>query len=977
MVGGSADKASKVKSLLASYYDTGDDGAEALTLHDTPRASPLPSPAAARSLSSQLAGAGGGSHDRLDAAALNASYFDPDAYLKRMLSETRLAQLTAKQRDMATEVGGLDSDMQMLVYENYNKFITATDTIKLMSASMEGMDSRMDQLNALIDGVVATSNAVNGKLERRQAEIEELNSVRALLHKLQGVFDLPRKLRAAIERQAFEVAADAYADAAPLLKKYGHKGAFKRVAGEVEACGRELAGILRRQLLAQPDQAAECIQLIAKLGEPTESLQEDYLECKRQRLEGLLAAAGLMLKTLAVEHGLLSPGELGAVDEGLRQRMHAMFPATAAPAAPAASGSSGSGLAAPSSGGEGSLPSLHAVVVQLDGKFISEITHTAALFAQLFPPGGRKRLVQMCRECFARYLKLTRRALSDASAVAAATAAGITAAGQPLQPLDGLLAAAAQAAASEEGYGGSRRAPLDDCVAADWGATGLLEGLYVVKTDLVRLDSLLPELSPRDRGSELVEHTVRQHVSLCFAALERRLLATVDALSAALAGAGGAPPRGGNGGGAEARRRLVAQGLALLQALLVQGLERLLRSLKEYERQKWVLAGWEEVFVNSVHGQVSNLFLSVCQQLLAAAQLEAPSTLSSAVVSSTRSTVESVAPFAAVQRRVTARGTDGGGGGGRSGGAQPSPPPLLLLLLCKLSSFAEQEAVGSALVLLQQLYPERLLSGGEELPAFLPTELGRQLAATAAALLQGYVAAHGAQLAAAVEESSRATQWGSQGEPRAPRPICDTVLEKVAEVDGEVSYLADGGTAPSAAAGEGRRSSRMHSRAASTGSAASWEASQGAQPRSDSRLGGAGGDAQGAYYLEASVGRMLAAGRDRPGSNGGLELTRPSISAALLVLALRALVDGLRPQTLGRGGFQQIQLDVHYMRPELQRLVAGSADGPAVMQLLDELMAVAAERCTEAMLLEASVMDRILVGAGSMRQQQQQQVSLL
>jgi hypothetical protein len=89
--------------------------------------------------------------------------------------------------------------------------------------------------------------------------------------------------------------------------------------------------------------------------------------------------------------------ELGAVDEGLRQRMHAMFPATAAPAAPAASGSSGSGLAAPSSGGEGSLPSLHAVVVQLDGKFITEITHTAALFAQLFPPGGRKRLVQVWR----------------------------------------------------------------------------------------------------------------------------------------------------------------------------------------------------------------------------------------------------------------------------------------------------------------------------------------------------------------------------------------------------------------------------------------------------------------------------------------------------------------------------------------------------------------------------------------------------
>lgn len=58
------------------------------------------------------------------------------------------------------------------------------------------------------------------------------------------------------------------------------QGAFKRVAGEVEACARELAGILRRRLLAAPDQAAECIQMIAKLGEPTESLQARTAACR-------------------------------------------------------------------------------------------------------------------------------------------------------------------------------------------------------------------------------------------------------------------------------------------------------------------------------------------------------------------------------------------------------------------------------------------------------------------------------------------------------------------------------------------------------------------------------------------------------------------------------------------------------------------------------------------------------------------------
>lgn len=41
----------------------------------------------------------------------------------------------------------------MLVYENYSKFIAATDTIRLMSASMEGLDERMAHLRTLIGGL--------------------------------------------------------------------------------------------------------------------------------------------------------------------------------------------------------------------------------------------------------------------------------------------------------------------------------------------------------------------------------------------------------------------------------------------------------------------------------------------------------------------------------------------------------------------------------------------------------------------------------------------------------------------------------------------------------------------------------------------------------------------------------------------------------------------------------------------------------
>ena len=35
---------------------------------------------------------------------------------------------------------------QMLVYENYNKFISATDTIRSMKSNVDGMDATMHDL---------------------------------------------------------------------------------------------------------------------------------------------------------------------------------------------------------------------------------------------------------------------------------------------------------------------------------------------------------------------------------------------------------------------------------------------------------------------------------------------------------------------------------------------------------------------------------------------------------------------------------------------------------------------------------------------------------------------------------------------------------------------------------------------------------------------------------------------------------------
>lgn len=70
-------------------------------------------------------------------------------------------------------------------------------------------------------------------------------------------------------------------------------------------------------------------------------------------------------------------------------------------------------------------------------------------------------------------------------------------------------------------------------------------------------------------------------------------------------------------------------------------------------------------------------------------------------------------------------------------------------------------------------------------------------------------------------------------------------------------------------------------------------------------------------------------------------------------------------QPLFPPGLQQLQLDMFYLRPRLLRLVGASSGAPAeaLAQLADEVVAAAAERCTEPVLLEPGTLERLLAAA--------------
>ena len=118
---------------------------------------------------------------------INSPDFDADLYVSRLVSQASLSQLMAQEGEVVKQIQGLDSDMQTLVYENYNKFIAATETIRKMRVDFKSMENEMEQLAASMTSITTFSSQISDKLRGGRQEVARLSSAHATLQKLQFV----------------------------------------------------------------------------------------------------------------------------------------------------------------------------------------------------------------------------------------------------------------------------------------------------------------------------------------------------------------------------------------------------------------------------------------------------------------------------------------------------------------------------------------------------------------------------------------------------------------------------------------------------------------------------------------------------------------------------------------------------------------------------------------------------------------------
>lgn len=213
--------------------------------------------------------------------------FDADAYVNKVLKECSLKDVMNVESTVIRDTQSLHSDMQTLVYENYNKFISATDTMRKMKTEFKQMETEMNLLVSNVKSITHFSDQITSKLHDSRQQLSALSEKQLLLQKLQFLSSLPTKLKALIDDGNYGQAVKHYGEAHAVLEQYGGQPSFQGIRDDCNLIMDDLKRRLKTNVQVSGFSAKAMIDtgdLLLQLGEKPADLSREILQLGTQRL---------------------------------------------------------------------------------------------------------------------------------------------------------------------------------------------------------------------------------------------------------------------------------------------------------------------------------------------------------------------------------------------------------------------------------------------------------------------------------------------------------------------------------------------------------------------------------------------------------------------------------------------------------------------------------------------------------------------
>ncbi|KAI0551016.1 Vps51/Vps67-domain-containing protein [Xylaria curta] len=171
-------------------------------------------------------------HSEVPPSEMDKEDFNADAFVKKALAENGMQDLLRLYTRVLGETRALDAEKKALVYDNYSKLITATETIRKMRTNMDPLNPMASTLDPAIAKIYNQASEIRNSLresvaeptEARKAE-EEAQQRRQRTRQLAiEVLDLPDRIRELVAEGRLDDAREAWKMPRKLLLVWKEQG---------------------------------------------------------------------------------------------------------------------------------------------------------------------------------------------------------------------------------------------------------------------------------------------------------------------------------------------------------------------------------------------------------------------------------------------------------------------------------------------------------------------------------------------------------------------------------------------------------------------------------------------------------------------------------------------------------------------------------------------------------------------------------
>eukprot|EP00760_Papus_ankaliazontas_P018094 PhM_4_TR17426/c0_g2_i1/m.77934/K20296/ANG2, VPS51; vacuolar protein sorting-associated protein 51 len=171
---------------------------------------------------------------------LESLHFNPERYVSKLLKEKSLKGLMSLAAENTAKSKDLDKELQGLVYDNYNRFIAATETIRKMRDNVVRMDEKLHTLQSNVDAVDNLTQTLDGRLQAGRDNIEQKLAISRMMKQIQFLVELPARLRQCLKDGAYSVGANYWSVGDSVLHRHSNIASFRHIHEESRVVALQL-----------------------------------------------------------------------------------------------------------------------------------------------------------------------------------------------------------------------------------------------------------------------------------------------------------------------------------------------------------------------------------------------------------------------------------------------------------------------------------------------------------------------------------------------------------------------------------------------------------------------------------------------------------------------------------------------------------------------------------------------------------------